>query len=54
MKQVVRGLGTALCVLLLIRFLDWLLAPLLVPLMVLTLLIALFAIAIMGPGGFKK
>jgi hypothetical protein len=54
MKQVFRGLGLALAAIIAIRFLDCLLAPLFVPLVVLTVLIALLVLTIRGPGGLVK
>jgi hypothetical protein len=54
MKQLLRGLGLALVAILVIRVLDWLLAPLFVPLIVGTLLIALLMLTIRGPGGLVK
>jgi hypothetical protein len=54
MKQIVRGMGTAIAVILLIRLLDCLLAPLLAPLLVLTVLIGLYVLTVRGPGGFSK
>jgi hypothetical protein len=54
MKQVVRGMGAALGVIIVVRLLDWFFAPLLVPLLVFTVLIGLFVLATSGPGGLKK
>jgi len=53
-KQLFRGLFLVLAAIIVIRVLDWLLAPLFVPLIVLTVLIALLVLTIRGPGGFTK